>query len=109
MNAKTYCSQSSKKWKELHAKAHTLDSLYDEKILELGNLCSSMFKSMSTQNPATQVNEQLEQQMLQNREKVDVVKKFVREVDVLLEKVEAVEAENRADLMVMFVQRLGEY
>lgn len=47
--------------------------------------------------------------MLQNREKVDVVKKFVREVDVLLEKVEAVEAENRADLMVMFVQRLGEY
>lgn len=51
----------------------------------------------------------LEQQLAQNREKVDVVKKFVRDVDVLLEKVEAVEAENRADLMVMFVQRLAEF
>jgi len=47
--------------------------------------------------------------MNENREKVDVVKRFVREVNVFVEKVEAIEAENRADLMVMFVNKLVEY
>jgi phosphoserine aminotransferase len=51
----------------------------------------------------------IEQQMGENQQKVDVLKKFVREVNVYLEKVTALEAENRADLMVMFNQKLVEY
>ena len=38
-----------------------------------------------------------------------MLKKFVKEVNVYLEKVTALEAENRADLMVMFNQKLVEY
>jgi hypothetical protein len=40
VNAKTYCNQSKNKWKDLQTKAHQLDAEYDEKIKELGNLCS---------------------------------------------------------------------
>lgn len=47
VNAKTYCNQAKNKWKDLQNKAAALDSDYDLKIKELGNLCSSMFKSMS--------------------------------------------------------------
>ena len=38
-----------------------------------------------------------------------MLKKFVREVNIYLEKVTALESENRADLMVMFNQKLVEY
>jgi hypothetical protein len=51
----------------------------------------------------------LEQQMDQNKQKVDVVKRFVKDISNFLEKVEALEAENRADLMTMFNTKLGEY
>ena len=37
-----------------------------------------------------------------NKQKVDVVKKFLREVQGFVEKVETLEGENRADLMTMF-------
>ncbi len=40
---------------------------------------------------------------------MDVLKKFVKEVNVYLEKVSALEAENRADLMVMFNNKLIQY
>ena len=43
VNAKTYCAQAKKKWKELHVKAQHLDSEYDKKIEELGSICSTMF------------------------------------------------------------------
>jgi len=47
--------------------------------------------------------------MDENNQKVDVVKKFVKDINVFMEKVEAIEAENRADLMTMFNQKLSEY
>lgn len=70
-----------------------------------------MFKSMSTgQNPISEEGQaQLEQQMDQNKQKVDVVKRFVKDINTFVEKVEALEAENRADLMTMFNSKLGEY
>ena len=40
--------------------------------------------------------------MDENNQKVDVVKRFVKDINVFMEKVEAIEAENRADLMTMF-------
>ena len=51
----------------------------------------------------------LEQQMGENKQKGDLLKKLVKDVNIYLEKVTALEAENRADLMVMFNQRLNEY
>lgn len=39
--------------------------------------------------------------MEENKQKVDVVKRFVKDVSVFLEKAEAFESENRADLMTM--------
>lgn len=47
--------------------------------------------------------------MGENKQKVDVLKLFVKEVNGYLEKVSALEAENRADLMVIFNQKLVEY
>lgn len=47
--------------------------------------------------------------MGENKQKVDVLKRFVKEVNGYLEKVSALEAENRADLMVIFNQKLVEY
>lgn len=47
--------------------------------------------------------------MGENKQKVDVLKKFVKDVNIYLEKVSALEAENRADLMVIFNQKLVEY
>jgi hypothetical protein len=47
VNAKTYCNQGKQKWREMQAKSLELDTLYDKKIQELGNLCSSLFKNMS--------------------------------------------------------------
>ncbi len=47
--------------------------------------------------------------MGENRLKLDVLKRFVKEVNIYLEKVSALEAENRADLMVMFNTRLNDY
>lgn len=47
--------------------------------------------------------------MGENQQKVDVLKRFVKEVNSYLEKVTALESENRADLMVMFNQKLVEY
>lgn len=47
--------------------------------------------------------------MGENKQKLDMLKRFVKEVDGYLEKVSALEAENRADLMVMFNQKLGDY
>ena len=44
VNAKTYCNQAKTKWKNLHAQSLKLDIQYDEKINELGNLCSSLFQ-----------------------------------------------------------------
>ena len=41
-------------------------------------------------------------------QKVDVVKHFVKEVKVFLEKAEAFESENRADLMTMLNPKLNE-
>ena len=102
VNAKTYCAQAKRKWKELHAKAQVLDAEYDKKIEELGSICSTMFKQAKNTGD-------IEQQMGENQQKVDVLKKLVREVNVYLEKVTALEAENRADLMVMFNQKLVEY
>jgi len=46
VNAKTYCNQSKNKWKDLLSKAQGLNAQYDEKIQELGNLCSNMFKNL---------------------------------------------------------------
>jgi hypothetical protein len=40
---------------------------------------------------------------------VDVVKRFVKDINNFVEKVEALESENRADLMTMFNQKLKEY
>jgi hypothetical protein len=40
--------------------------------------------------------------MGENKQKVDVLKRFVREVNGYQEKVSALESENRADLMVIF-------
>ena len=106
VNAKTYCAQAKKKWRELHGKAQLLDAEYDKKIEELGSICSTMFKQAKNQGVAEQ---SIEQQMGENQQKVDVLKKFVREVNIYLEKVTALESENRADLMVMFNQKLVEY
>ena len=47
--------------------------------------------------------------MGENQQKVDLLKRFVKEVNSYLEKVSALEAENRADLMVMFNTKLIEY
>ena len=47
--------------------------------------------------------------MNENLEKFDVLKRFVKDVNNYVEKVEAIEAENRADLMTMFNQKLSEY
>ena len=47
--------------------------------------------------------------MDENKQKVDVMKRFVKDINNFVEKVEAIEAENRADLMTMFNAKLGEY
>ena len=47
--------------------------------------------------------------MEQNKQKLDVVKRFVKEVALYLDKAEAFEAENRADLMTMLNQKWAEY
>jgi len=47
--------------------------------------------------------------MDENKQKVDIVKRFVKDINTFLEKVEALEAENRADLMTMFNQKILEY
>jgi len=52
---------------------------------------------------------QLDEQMQKNLEKVDVVKRFVKDVNIFLEKAEAFEAENRADLMTMLNSKYVEY
>jgi hypothetical protein len=65
-----------------------------------------MFKQLKSGGPGS---EDLEQQMGENKQKVDVLKRFVKDVNGYLEKVTALEQENRADLMVMFNQRLVEY
>ena len=44
--------------------------------------------------------------MQQNQQKVDIVKKFLKEISHYLEKAEAFETENRADLMTMLNQKL---
>lgn len=108
VNAKTYCNTGRNKWKELHAKSLILDKQYDKKIEELGNLCSSMFKNMSG-SISSEGQAQLDEQMAQNKEKVDILKKFVREVALYLEKAEAFEGENRADLMTMLNGKYAEY
>ncbi len=51
----------------------------------------------------------LDEQMEQNKQKLDVVKRFVKDVQVYLEKAEAFEAENRADLMTMLNQKWIQY
>ena len=109
VNAKTYCNQSKKKWQELQVKATSLDKEYDKKILELGNLCSSMFKQMQGGSVSEAGQAHLEQQMDENKQKVDIVKRFVKDINNFLEKVEALEAENRADLMTMFNMKILEY
>ncbi|CDW91582.1 UNKNOWN [Stylonychia lemnae] len=109
VNAKTYCNQSKNKWRDLQQRATILDQNYDIKIQELGNLCSTMFKSMSGQPISEEGQAHLEQQMDENKQKVDIVKRFVKDVNVFMEKVEAIEAENRADLMTMFNQKLKEH
>ncbi len=116
MNAKTYCVQAKRKWKELQVKAESLDAEYDKKIDELGSICSTMFKqaadkqgSGNSEGGQGHQYQDLEQQMGENKQKVDVLKRFVRDVNVYLEKVSALESENRADLMVMFNQKLVEY
>ncbi len=78
-----------------------LDEQYDKKILQLGNLCSTMFQSISGANAAESQSD-LEKQMDENKQKVDMVKKFVKEINTFMEKVEALVEENRADLMTMF-------
>jgi hypothetical protein len=40
---------------------------------------------------------------------LDVLKRFVKDVAIMLEKVSALEAENRADLLVMFNAKLTEF
>lgn len=109
VNAKTYCNQSKNKWKELQARAVVLDQKYDQKIQELGNLCSTMFKSIGANPISVKGQAHLEQQMDENKQKVDVVKRFVKDINNFLEKVEALESENRTDLMTMFNQKLIEY
>jgi hypothetical protein len=47
--------------------------------------------------------------MDENKQKVDMVKRFVKDINNFVEKVEALEAENRADLMTMFNNKLAEY
>ena len=47
--------------------------------------------------------------MDENKQKVDIVKRFVKDINTFLEKVEALEAENRADLMTMFNMKILEY
>ena len=109
MNAKTYCAQAKKKWRELQTWAHQLDAEYDKKIEELGTICSTMFKEIKDPQISREVNQELEQQMGENKQKLDVLKRFVKEVNICLEKVSALEGENRADLLVMFNGRLNEY
>jgi DNA-binding ferritin-like protein (Dps family) len=109
VNAKTYCAQAKKKWKDLQARAHQLDAEYDKKIEELGTICSTMFKEIKDPQISKEVNQELEQQMGENKQKLDVLKRFVKEVNICLEKVSALEGENRADLLVMFNGRLNDY
>lgn len=66
-----------------------------------------MFKNMS--NAGIGSNSELDSQMLENQEKVDIVKRFVREVSIFLDKAEAFESENRADLMTLLNSKLVEY
>lgn len=47
--------------------------------------------------------------MEENKQKVDVVKRFVKDVTILLDKAEAFESENRADLMTILNQKYLEY
>ena len=108
VNAKTYCAQSKRKWKELHAKAQQLDQEYDKKIEELGSICSTMFTQLKNVGGGASAEQDLEQQMGENKQKLDVLKRFVRDINVFLDKVTALESENRADLMVMFNQKLVE-
>jgi formyltetrahydrofolate synthetase len=93
----------------LQARAHLLDAEYDKKIEELGTICSTMFKQIKDPQISRDVNQDLEQQMGENKQKLDVLKGFVKEINIYLEKVQALEQENRADLMVMFNKRLLDY
>ena len=67
VNAKTYCVQSKKKWKDLHTKAQVLDKEYEKKIEELGSICSTMFKQIKSnssggaKSSSTQAEQELEQ------------------------------------------------
>ena len=110
VNAKTYCTQAKNKWKELQQKAIVLDQQYDLKIEELGNICSTMFKNISAGGPlAEEDKDSIEQQMDMNKIKLGVLKKFVKDLKTFVEKVEALETENRADLMTMFNIKLIEF
>ena len=51
----------------------------------------------------------IDEQMEQNKQKLDLVKKFVKDVQIYYEKAEAFEQENRADLMTMLNQKWVEY
>ena len=68
-----------------------------------------MFKSMSGGSISEEGQAHLEQQMDENKQKVDIVKRFVKDINTFVEKVEALEADNRADLMTMFNSKLTEY
>jgi hypothetical protein len=61
-----------------------------------------MFKQLSSGNLSDEGRENLEQQMDENKQKLSTVKKFLKEVNTFVENVEALEAENRADLLTMF-------
>ena len=68
-----------------------------------------MFKQMQGGSVSEAGQAHLEQQMDENKQKVDVVKRFVKDINTFFEKVEALEAENRADLMTMFNSKILEY
>jgi len=68
-----------------------------------------MFKSIGGNPISVEGQAHIEQQMDENKQKVDVVKRFVKDINNFLEKVEALESENRADLMTMFIPKLEEY
>lgn len=63
-----------------------------------------MSSPLSNENQAN-----LDEQMEQNKQKVDVVKRFVKDTQIFLEKAEAFESENRADLMTLLNQKYLEF
>lgn len=87
VNNKTYCSKAKNQWIELKKKAKLLDKHYNDKVNELGSLCAELFHKQgakSDQQPSSEVVPGDEK-----GEKAKAVQQFCEEVEICLEKADA--------------------